>query len=77
MDKENAASFIALLAFQGAVMGIVGFAAALCTHQTTFADLALVGVFACGWIWWKIVSPRPSAGSSEWAVPPDATSDLR
>jgi hypothetical protein len=75
MDTENTQSFIALLAFQGAVIGIVAFTAAAFTHATPIAAGALFGALACTWIWWKIVSPGPSAGSSEWAVSPD--SDLR
>ena len=77
MDTENTESFVCLLAFNGAVIGLVAFAASLYTKDATLAAAGLLGAVACGYIWRTIVSSSPDEFpvTSEHAV--DVTSDVR
>jgi hypothetical protein len=77
MDTENTESFVCLLAFTGAVMGLAGFAASLFTKDAALAAEALLGVAACGYIWRTILSSDPDEFTVTSEHPADATSDVR
>jgi hypothetical protein len=77
MDTENTESFVCLLAFTGAVIGLLGFAASLFTKDAALAAEALLGFAACGYIWRTILSTSPDEFTVTSDHAADATSDVR